>query len=76
MKEQIEADPASFIIFATFNNGNVKLHKDFVLLPDRYIQLGKNEAVPIEDCGDWMLFDEEVTEDEAFNAYIKVLEEN
>jgi hypothetical protein len=62
-----------FKTFAVFVNGGVILHKNFTLHPDRYIQVNENEPVPIEDYGDWMLFHDDVNEEEAFEKFLNQL---
>lgn len=48
------------------------LYSEFELLPDSFIRLGNGPATPIEDFGDFMFFKEEVTEDEAFDAFLEM----
>ncbi len=74
IKEGYEDLSNNYIMFATFNNGNVKLTKNFKLLPGRYIKVGNNDPVPIEDYGDWKLFKHEVTEDEAYQLFLNNLD--
>jgi hypothetical protein len=60
-------------IFAVFNKGDVTLHQDFNLLPDNYISIMGQEATPIEDFGDWMLFKEVITKEEAWRRFLNCL---
>jgi len=68
-----ESEKSEYKVFAVFNNGDVKLTKNFKLLPDGYIQVGDNEPTPIEDYGDYMLFKNDVTKEEAFDSFLKKL---
>jgi len=61
-------------VFAVFMNGAVKLIKNFKLLPYNYIQVMEQEPVPIEDYGDFMFFESDVTEESAFNMFLKMLD--
>jgi len=68
---KIKKKKTQYKVLAVFRNGNVLLIKDFKLLPNRYVQIGSNEPFPIEDCGNWILLKEDVTEEEAFQAFLK-----
>jgi len=59
-------------VFATFNDGKVRLYKNFILLPNSYISVNGNEPTPIEDYGEWALFEEDVTEEQALERYISL----
>lgn len=64
----------NYKVFAIFINGTARLIRNFVLLPDRYIKIGDNEPTPIEDYGDWMLFENEsITEEKAFDVFLSRL---
>lgn len=63
----------NYKVFATFNNGETKLHTNFRLLRDRYIIVNNGEPTPIEDYGNWMLFENLVSEAEAFEKYLETI---
>jgi hypothetical protein len=66
-----ENEQSQYKVFGVFRNGDVKLTKNFKLLPDNYIQVGNNEPAPIEDYGDYMLFKNDVTKEEAYDLFLK-----
>lgn len=59
--------------FAVFVSGNVVLVTDFKILPDNYIRVGNNQPEPIEDFGDYMLFDRIVSKEEAWEEFLKAI---
>lgn len=56
--------------FAIFSNGEVQLFTVFRLFSNSYIKIENNEPCPIEDYGNWMLFNTFVTEEEAFAKFL------
>ena len=62
---------SKYKVFGIFREGNVKLIKDFKLLPNGYIQVSNYEPAPIEDYGDYMFFENDVTEKQAFDLFLK-----
>lgn len=54
-----------------FNSGRFrKWRPDQVrLLPDRYVSINGNNAVPFEDIGDCLLIDRDVTCEQAFEIW-------
>ena len=60
-------------ICAVFVSGDVILVTDFKILPGNNIQVGNSEPGPIEDFGDYMLFDRIVSKEEAWEEFLAVI---
>ena len=73
MNDRLKNVNHNYKIFAIFQSGSAKLYKNFKLYPNHCIQVGNSEKTPIEDYGDYMLFEKNVTEDEAFDKFISQL---
>ena len=56
-------------ILYTFNNGIFSKIRDVELLPDRYISINGNEAIPFEDVGDCALIDDDISPEAAFEIW-------
>jgi hypothetical protein len=64
---EIEESKRTFLY--TFNDGNF-LKRKVQRFPDRYVLVPPNkEPLPVEDFGDYLLTDEDITVDEAFRIF-------
>lgn len=61
--------------FYTFtDSGDVMKHTEFTLLPDRYIRIKGQEPTPIEDYGNYLLTPETLTDSQAWDRFISLID--